>query len=90
MEGESVTKLVLRGKSDEENQLAESLKSNSSLSLPDNSDVAVLLHSEVEGAGLENGSFRIGAYIDALSTSCFGTLLIYSPRLGSTHDIVSQ
>lgn len=90
MEGESVTTLVLCGKSIEEKELAKSLKSNCSLKLPDNNEVSVLLHSDIEGLGLEDENFKISAYIDALSTASFGRFLIYSPRLGSTHDVVSQ
>ncbi|PKA60036.1 hypothetical protein AXF42_Ash009720 [Apostasia shenzhenica] len=30
------------------------------------------------------------SYMDALKTDCFGRLLIWSPRLPSTHDVVSK
>ncbi|KAK6132374.1 hypothetical protein DH2020_033895 [Rehmannia glutinosa] len=92
MEPQSPTMLVVCGKSAAENELARCLKNNNTLKLPDDSPVTVVLQSEIESQ--ENvGSddvFRINSYVDLLSTSRFGKLLIYSPKLASTHDVVSS
>ena len=85
MDSNSSSTLVLCGKSTAENEIAVSLKSNKTLKLPGDSEVSVLLKSE-----LEENSFRIDSYMGSLSTSQFGRFLIWSPRLPSTHDVVSQ
>lgn len=92
MESESSTTLVLCGKSIEENEVALFLKTNNTLKLPDGSPVAVSLHSESENRESvgNDDAFRINSYMNCLSTSRFGRLLIYSPRLASTHDVVSK
>uniref|UniRef100_A0A7N2RB15 BPL/LPL catalytic domain-containing protein n=1 Tax=Quercus lobata TaxID=97700 RepID=A0A7N2RB15_QUELO len=85
MDSNSSSTLVLCGKSTAENEIAVSLKSNKTLKLPGDSEVSVLLKSE-----LEENSFRIDSYMASLSTSQFGRFLIWSPRLPSTHDVVSH
>ncbi|KAK6114861.1 hypothetical protein DH2020_007130 [Rehmannia glutinosa] len=94
MEPQSPTMLVVCGKSAAENELARCLKNNNTLKLPDDSPVTVALQSEIENQENENvGSddvFRINLYMDLLSTSLFGKLLIFSPKLASTHDVVSS
>ncbi|KAI3464463.1 hypothetical protein Pfo_021126 [Paulownia fortunei] len=92
MEPHSATELVLCGKSISENEEAWCLKTNNTLKLPDGSPVTVVLHSEIENReSIGNDDvFRINSYMDSLSTSRFGKLLIYSPKLGSTHDVVSN
>ncbi|KAF5954928.1 hypothetical protein HYC85_007784 [Camellia sinensis] len=45
--------------------------------------------SEGEGEG-EGESFRINLFLNSLSTTRFGRFLIWSPRLSSTHDVVSH
>ena len=89
MDSNSSSTLVLCGKSTAENEIALSLKSNKTLKLPGDSEVSVLLKSELEKP-LEENSFRIDSYMSSLSTSQFGRFLIWSPRLPSTHDVVSQ
>ncbi|KAK9271365.1 hypothetical protein L1049_026955 [Liquidambar formosana] len=81
--------LVLCGKSSAETEFAKSLKSNSTLKLPDDSKVSILLHSEVEKP-LEEEPFGIESFMNSLSTTRFGRFLIWSPRLPSTHDVVSH
>lgn len=89
MESESSTKLVLCGKSAAEDELARCLKTNNTLKLPDGSPVTVCLHSETEGSGNDD-VFRVDSYMNSISTSRFGRLLVYSPRLASTHDVVAK
>lgn len=91
MEAEPTPILMLCGKSNVENELALSLKSNNALKLPDNNPVSIHLHSEIEALSCVcKEGFRVDDYMEVLSTSQFGRFLIYSPRLGSTHDVVSQ
>lgn len=89
MESESSTTLVLCGKSAAENELARCLKTNNTLKLPDGSPVTVYLHSETETTDNDD-VFRVNSYMNSLSTSRFGRLLVYSPRLASTHDVVTK
>ncbi|XP_009587909.1 biotin--protein ligase 2 isoform X1 [Nicotiana tabacum] len=80
------TLLLLSGKSEEENDVAKVLKNNNTLKTGEG--VELVLHSEVK---LENDdAFRIEEYFNSLSTRRFGRLLIYSPKLSSTHDVISQ
>ena len=91
MESESSTKLMLCGKSAAEDELARCLKANNALKLPDGSPVTVYLHSESDRAGNDNDDvFRVNSYMNSISTSRFGRLLVYSPRLASTHDVVAK
>ncbi|KAJ4963683.1 hypothetical protein NE237_023622 [Protea cynaroides] len=89
MENASSSLLILCGKSPVEIEIAQSLKNKKNLKLPDNSDLVLLLQSEMEELSKE-GSFRIKYYLSSLSTGCFGRFLIWSPRLTSTHDVVSH
>ncbi|KAK4481281.1 hypothetical protein RD792_012166 [Penstemon davidsonii] len=88
MEPQSSTTLILCGKSNAEKELAWCLKTNNTLKLPDNSPVNVVLHPEVENK--DEDVFRIDSYMNSLSTCRFGKLIMYSPRLASTHDVVSH
>ncbi|CAI9088490.1 OLC1v1022826C1 [Oldenlandia corymbosa var. corymbosa] len=91
-----VTELWLCGKSIAENELAQSLKTNNCLKVPDNEAsgnspaCSVRLHSETLTTPLcWNSEFQVQDYMNALSTSRFGRFLICSPRLASTHDVIS-
>ncbi|KAL3641316.1 ATP-dependent 5'-3' DNA helicase hcs1 [Castilleja foliolosa] len=92
MEPQSSTMLVLSGKSIAENELARCLKNSNTLKLPDDSPVTVVLQSEIENqeSVFTGDVFRINSYMGLLSTSIFGKFLIYSPKLASTHDVVSH
>ncbi|CAL9040169.1 unnamed protein product [Musa banksii] len=82
------TVLVLAGKSPQEDDLARFLKSRSdTLKLLDEEagEVRVLLRSEAY-----QSTFDPQFYMGALTASRFGRLLIWSPRLPSTHDLVSK
>ncbi|KAK4708375.1 hypothetical protein R3W88_029300 [Solanum pinnatisectum] len=84
------TLLLLAGKSNEENDVAKVLKDNNTLQLHKNGEeVEVILHPELE-TPFEDDAFQIGEYFNSLSTKRFGRLLIYSPKLSSTHDVISQ
>lgn len=89
MDGNSSCMLVLRGKSLAENEIAKSLKSNNTLKLPDDSEVSIHLQSEIVKPNKEE-SFDIELFMNSLATNRFGRLLIWSPRLPSTHDVVSR
>ncbi|THU71185.1 hypothetical protein C4D60_Mb08t32870 [Musa balbisiana] len=82
------TVLVLAGKSPQEDDLARFLKSRSdTLKLLDEEagEVRVLLRSDAY-----HPTFDSQFYMGALTASRFGRLLIWSPRLPSTHDLVSK
>lgn len=90
MEGSAAYKLVLAGKSSAENEIAISLKSNNSIKLLDSSEVSINLLSEVDKLVKDDDSFDFELFMKSLSTNQFGRLLIWSARLSSTHDVVSQ
>ncbi|CAA0827866.1 Biotin--protein ligase 1- chloroplastic [Striga hermonthica] len=92
MDPQSSTTLVLCGKSAIEDDIARRLKKNAAIKLPDDSPVTVVLLSEVDNRGgvCNDDVFRVGSYMNSLSTSNFGKLLVYSPKLSSTHDVVSH
>ncbi|CAK7347036.1 unnamed protein product [Dovyalis caffra] len=84
-------KLVLCGKSSAENEIAKSLMNNNTLKLPDSVDISAFLYSEIiDKPQNEEESFFIERFMDSLSTNRFGRLLIWSPLLPSTHDVVSN
>ncbi|XP_042503511.1 biotin--protein ligase 1, chloroplastic-like [Macadamia integrifolia] len=89
MENTSSSLLILCGKSPVEIEVAHSLKNNQNLKLPDNTDLLLRLQTEIDEPS-EEDSFRMKYYMSSLSTDCFGRLLIWSPRLTSTHDVVSH
>lgn len=89
MDSGSCYTLVLCGKSTAEDEIAKSIKSNNALKLPDNSNISIVLKSELEKP-LKEDSFGIDSFLHFLSTNQFGRFLIWSPRLPSTHDVVSQ
>lgn len=84
--------LVFCGKSLEEEELARSLKSKwknlKFLSEGENEAAKVFLQSEMDSTN--QLSFQPQLYMKALSTTNFGRFLIWSQRLPSTHDLVSQ
>jgi biotin--protein ligase len=65
---------------------------NNTLKLPDNVQVSTLLHSEIinKQQRQDEESFCIERFMNSLSTNQFGRLLIWSPILPSTHDVVSK
>lgn len=93
MDGDGWCSLVLCGKSSVENDTAKRLKSENVLKLPDDTKVSLFLASEVTTNLVrddDDDSFNPSLFMNSLSTSRFGRFLIWSPRLSSTHDVVSQ
>ena len=90
MDSNSSFILLLCGKSTAENEIAKSIKTNNTLKLPDNNEVSILLQSELEQPLKDDNSFRIDSFMNSLSTNQLGRFLIWSPRLPSTHDVVSK
>ncbi|XP_062146376.1 biotin--protein ligase 2-like [Alnus glutinosa] len=91
MDSSSSCTLILCGKSTIESEIAKSIKSNSALKLPDNQDVSILLQSELEKPLQKDlDSIGVDSFMNSLSTNQFGRFLIWSPRLPSTHDVVSH
>ncbi|KAJ4810293.1 Holocarboxylase synthetase 1 [Rhynchospora pubera] len=88
------TLLVLFAKSTEELKLAQSLKlkfenTNDALKMSEEEkEVKVQLGSDVGPDCQVN--FGVGLYMDSLAATRFGRLLLWSPRLSSTHDLVSK
>lgn len=81
--------LVLCGKSNAEIETAIAIKANNTLKLPDKGELSLVLHSELNKS-VEQNSFQVSSFMNSLSTNQFGRLLIWSPRLTSTHDVVSK
>ncbi|KAJ0975797.1 hypothetical protein J5N97_017762 [Dioscorea zingiberensis] len=82
--------LVLCSKSPRELDLSLSLTSkNGTFKLAGvEEEIRVLIQSDVDPGTQQ--TIETNLYMDALSTNLFGRLLIWSPRLPSTHDLVSQ
>ncbi|XP_044510709.1 biotin--protein ligase 2-like isoform X2 [Mangifera indica] len=89
MDSNPSSKLVLCGKSSAENEMAKSLKANNTLKLPNNGEASIILQSEIVES-VDEESFNVELYMNSLSTNQFGRFLIWSPRLSSTHDVVSH
>ncbi|XP_061357945.1 biotin--protein ligase 2-like isoform X1 [Gastrolobium bilobum] len=85
----SPSTLVLCGKSLSENETVKAIKANNTLKLADNAGFSFVLHSELDRS-VKQESFQVDSFMNSLSTNQFGKLLIWSPRLTSTHDVVSQ
>lgn len=95
MDCDASCSLVLCGKSSVETDTATRLKNSNLLKLPDNNTkVSLFLQSE-EANNLvkdddDTASFNLSLFMNSISTHRFGRFLIWSPRLSSTHDVVSQ
>ncbi|KAL1309937.1 hypothetical protein HN51_052670 [Arachis hypogaea] len=82
--------LVLCGKSLAEIEAAKAIKSSNTLKLPDNGELSIVLQSELDGENVMRRSFNVDSFMNSLCTDTFGRLLVWSPRLASTHDVVSH
>ncbi|PNX93506.1 biotin-protein ligase-like protein, partial [Trifolium pratense] len=82
--------LVLCGKSLTENETAKAIKANNTLKLSDKEELSIILHSEINKNVLQQQSFQFSSFMSSLSTNQFGRLLIWSPQLSSTHDVISK
>lgn len=81
--------LFSNGKSLAENEIAEAIKSDNTLKLPENGDTSIVLHSELEKARTKE-SFEVDSFMNSLRTNKFGRFFIWFQRLSSTHDVDSQ
>nr|GEW58222.1 biotin--protein ligase 2-like isoform X1 [Tanacetum cinerariifolium] len=88
MESQLPCVLVLSGKSASDKEIVESLKENASLKLADDVKMLMFLQSEMERQS-EKDEFDTHTYMTSLTTTCFGRLLLWSPILPSTQDVVS-
>ncbi|KAJ3679336.1 hypothetical protein LUZ60_017347 [Juncus effusus] len=87
----SPTLLCLAAKSGEEQQLAQALKRK----LEQNKGLLQISDQEKEvkvcmKADSDECEFRAEMYMDLICASKFGRFLVWSPRLSSTHDLVSK
>ncbi|KAH7654433.1 Biotin--[methylcrotonoyl-CoA-carboxylase] ligase protein [Dioscorea alata] len=80
--------LVLCSKSPREFDLALSSKNAGFKLEAVEEEIRVFIQSDLD-PGIQQ-TFQTDVYMGALSTNLFGRLLIWSPRLPSTHDVVSQ
>ncbi|CAN6466942.1 unnamed protein product [Victoria cruziana] len=82
--------IIISGKSSSENEFAFSLKHKKGLKLAEGEEeIEILVHSEPQDpCGLL--TFQSNLYMNNLSTCVFGRFLLWSPRLPSTHDLVSR
>ncbi|CAA7035041.1 unnamed protein product [Microthlaspi erraticum] len=90
MGGDASCSMVFCGKSSVETEIATRLKKEKVLKLQDDTKVSVFLESEAEAMLVkDDNSFDSSLFMDSISTDRFGRFLIWSPRLSSTHDVVS-
>ncbi|XP_021855725.1 biotin--protein ligase 2 isoform X2 [Spinacia oleracea] len=86
-QSEAPIQLFLCGKSYAEKEIAKTLQFQ--LQFPNSSQFLLRLQSQLQKPTTTT-SFRVDSFFNSLSTSRFGRFLIWSPRLPSTHDIVSM
>ncbi|XP_057816089.1 biotin--protein ligase 2 isoform X1 [Cryptomeria japonica] len=84
----SISLMIAHADSSVELQYIEALKQENGLKLP-NTEVVVTARS-LEHITSYHEFFDIDLYMNNLSTNQFGRLLIWSPRLPSTHTLLSQ
>ncbi|KAG8633060.1 hypothetical protein MANES_18G073729v8 [Manihot esculenta] len=85
--GGSTCTLALSGKSSAKKELAQSLTKNIAIKIPDNTEVSILLESEIAKLDKED-PFNVELFFNSLSTSGFDRFLFWSLRLTSTHDVL--
>lgn len=74
-----------------EADIASRLKKDKVLKLSDDTQVSLFLQSEAEAETLQDdSSFDLSFFMDSITTHRFGRFLVWSPRLSSTHDVVSH
>ncbi|CAM0946677.1 unnamed protein product [Alopecurus aequalis] len=82
----ATTRLVLSGKSPQDQQLLASASGELSLEEDGGGELSFSL---APGGGGNEG-FDAGAYMGALQARRFGRWMLWSPRMASTHDLVTQ
>lgn len=80
--------IILHAKSPFESEYIKSLEQENSLKIPEG-EVVITTRSEQQIAS-DDECFKLDLYMDNLSTNQFGRLLIWSPRLSSTHTLLSK
>lgn len=80
--------IIFHAKSPFELEYIKSLEQESSLKLPEG-EVVITTRSEQQIVS-DDECFNVDLYMDNLSTNQFGRLLIWSPRLSSTHTLLSK
>lgn len=86
--GNSIFHLVLHAKSSSELEYIRSLEQENSLKLPEG-EIVISTRSKQQIVR-DDECFNLDLYMDNLSTNQFGRLLIWSPRLSSTHTLLSK
>ncbi|KAI4388061.1 hypothetical protein MLD38_000431 [Melastoma candidum] len=82
--------LYLSGRTAAEMEVAESMVIRGDcLRLPDDGEVKLVLNSDVERQ-CSKKTFNVDEFLKRLSTKQFGRFVAWSPRLPSTHDVVSH
>ena len=82
----ATTFLVLSGKSPQDQQLLASAAGELSLAEEGGGELAVSLALDASG----DAGFDAAAYMGALQARRFGRWMLWSPRMASTHDLVTQ
>ena len=82
--------LVIWGKEAEEKELAINIKKNGALKINDEEQLLVFLLSDLPAAVLGTPTFKEDTYFRTITNTRFGKFLLWSPRLPSTHDVISQ
>ncbi|EOA29075.1 hypothetical protein CARUB_v10025337mg, partial [Capsella rubella] len=91
MESDASCSLVLCGKSSVETEIAKRLKDKNSLRFPDDTKVSIFLESEAKHLVKDDDdAFNLSLFMNSIITHRFGRFLVWSPRLSSTHDVVSH
>ncbi|XVF64632.1 hypothetical protein PTKIN_Ptkin09bG0183700 [Pterospermum kingtungense] len=90
MDASTNSTLFLCGKSSAETEIAKSLKINDALKLPNSAQASTILQSDINSFRFGEEPFNVDLFMNSLSTNRFGRFLIWSPRLPSTHDVVSH
>lgn len=80
--------IIFHAKSPFELEYIKSCERENSLKLPEE-EVVITTRSEQHIAS-DDECFNVDLYMDNLSTNQFGRLLIWSPRLSSTHTLLSK
>lgn len=80
--------IIFHAKSPFELEYIKSLEQENSLKLPEG-EVVITTRSEQQIVS-DDECFNVDLYMDNLSTNQFGRLLIWSPRLSSTHTLLSK
>lgn len=86
--GNSIFPIVLHAKSSSELEYIRSLEQENSLKLPEG-EVVITARSKQQIVR-DDECFNLDLYMDNLSTNQFGRLLVWSPRLSSTHTLLSK